>query len=445
MNVELNTSEAQFLHKLIQDHNLRVFFESRSLGIEETHFFEDIPKSVWLYIIHYVQTYNTIPALRTIQEQIPEFTPGQTPERMEYYRDKLIRQYQKNKIASFALELARMVQEDDDTAINFIGSTYDQLIRGTQIGEYGRFTEMPGRIESYNQRKAVGESPMGVPTGIPQLDEHFMGFRPGDYGVIAGRTGEGKTTLALFMAFSAFMAGFKVSYVTLEMPREQLFEKLDALATRIPIKKIKRLNLTDEELVRYQERAQEISAHEKDINVHDRTGACTTTTIEAILTQDEPDILFIDSIYLMRSLEKTKGWEGLKVISNELKALAMKYKKPIIVLSQVNRSGEEAIKIGELPTLGNLSYADSIGQDADHVLVITSNARTRFFKAKRLTTMKLRGESEKDIAVKWDPTTNFIEYLDEYHRLREPSAEMKQTIELQEGYIPQAEASGPLS
>lgn len=449
MNIELNTAEAQFLHKLINEQNLRLYFDSRSLGISDTHFTDTVLKSVWDFIVSHVTQQNTIPHLRTVQEQIPEFTPGEVPERFEFYRDRIIRQFQKNKVASFALDVARMVQEDRTGIIEYIGQTYNELIKGSNIHDYGKFTEMIHRIEEYHKRASAGESPMGIPTGITQLDEHFMGFRPGDYAVIAGRMGEGKTTLALFMAFSAFMAGYKVSYITLEMPREQLFEKLDALATGISINKIKRLNLSERELERYQQRAEEITQTtdgDKDINIHDRTGACSVVTVEAILTQDEPDVLFVDSIYLMKTRGRTKDWEGLKEISNELKQLAMKYRKPIVVLSQVNRSGEESIKAGELPSLANLSYTDSLGQDADHVFVITSNQKTRFHKAKRLSSLKLRGSSEKDIAVKWDPTTNYIEYLDEYRSLREPSSEIKQVVELQENWVPpQISPSGPLS
>lgn len=446
MNVELNTSEAQFLHKLIEEQNLRQYFDSRSLGIDETHFTETIVKSAWQYVVNHITSHNSIPRLRTVQEQIPEFTPGPVPERFEFYRDKIIRQFQKNKIATFALDLARMVQEDNSQIIEHIGSVYSELIKGSNIHDYGKFSEMLSRIQEYTVKAAAGEDPMGIPTGIPQLDEHFMGFRPGDYAVVSGRTGEGKTTLALFMAFSAFMAGYKVSYITLEMPREQLFEKLDALATGISINKIKRLKLTQAELETYQQRASEISEigeSQKDINIHDRTGECTSITAEAILNQDEPDILFIDSIYLMKPLHRAAQWQEITEISHALKQLAMKYRKPIVVLSQVNRAGEEAIRAGELPTLANLSFSDSVGFDADHVFVITSNSKTRYYKAKRLSSIKLRGASEKDMAVKWDPTTNFIEYLDEYRSLREPSADVKQIAELQEDFAPQSN-SGPL-
>jgi replicative DNA helicase len=434
--MELNTSEAQFVHKLLEEKSLKEYFDCQTRGVNDNSFTEESPKASWKFIQDYTREYGDLPTLRTVQEQVPTFTPGPTPEQLAYYRDKLIRQMNRLKVANFATDLAQKVQDDDPSIIDFIGRTYQALIGSERISDFGRFREMMDRIIEYSQRCIAGEEPMGVPTGIKELDDHFLGFRPGDYGVISGRTGEGKTTLALFMAFSAFMQGYKVSYITLEMPREQIFEKLDALATGISINKIKRLKLTEEELAKYKERAEQLKVGDSDILIHDRTGSCSIITVEAILNQDLPDILFVDSIYLMKTNGSKSQWEGIKETSNRLKQLAMKYRKPIIVLSQVNRDGADTIRGGELPSIAHLSYSDALGQDADHVFVLTSNDKTRFYHAKRLSTMKLRGAEEKDMMVKWEPTTNYFEYLDEYKNVKAPSKEVQDVLESQEAHKP---------
>lgn len=432
--MELNTSEAQFVHKVIEEKNLKDFFDCQASGLNEEVFSEEIPKAAWTFIQNHVRKYNSIPALRTVQEQVPTFTPAPVPDKFQYYRDKLIKQTRRTQVATFATELARKVRDDETNIVEFIGTTYQTLIKSERLSDFGRFREMMDRILEYKRKQVAGEEPFGIPTGIKELDEHFFGFRPGDYAVISGRTGEGKTTFALFFAFSAFMAGFKVSYITLEMPREQIFEKLDALATGISIDKIKRLKLTDEEEVKYKQRAEEVKTHNSDILIHDRTGSCSVITVEAIINQDEPDIIFIDSIYLMKGTTAKSKWESIMEISNRLKALAMKYRKPIVVLSQLNRDAGEIIKGGDLPALTNLSYSDSLGQDADHVFVITSNEKTRFFHAKRLSTIKLRGTSEKDMLVKWEPKTNFIQYLNEYKAARLPDKEVLEVKQAQEAH-----------
>jgi replicative DNA helicase len=429
MSVELNTSEAQFLHKILIEANLQKYFDAQTRGITLESFTENIPRQVWEFIQAHVDRYHTLPALSTVQQQIPEFTPGRVDDRFEFYRDKVISSHQRNVIAGFTQELATKLGRHDDDIVEFIGAKYQELVRGARISDFGSFREMLDRITQYRQAVAAGESPMGITTGIPELDEHFMGYRPGDYGIISGRPGEGKTTVALFQAFSAFMSGKKVSYVTLEMPREQLFEKLDALATGITINKIKRMSLTEQELDIYQRRAQEIGRLEQDFRIHDRTGDCTPTTLEAILTQDDPDILFVDPIYLMKTTKN--GWEGIKDNSNRIKALAMQYRKPIIILSQIGRSAEDMMRNGEELTVAALSFSDSLGQDADHAFILTGNGKTRYHKAKRFTSVKLRGASPKDIAVKWDPSTNHIEYLCEYAQLPTPTVQEQQVVAMQ--------------
>ncbi len=429
--LELNTSESQFVHKILLLNSLREYFDAQVRGITTESFTEDSPRNAWNFIQKHVQQYNKLPSLRAVQEQVPLFTPGPVEDEFQFYRDKLIKQSQKNTMAKFIQDLAIMVQEDDDKALEYIGETYSNLIKGARISDYGKFRDMYDRIIEYEHKKIAGIPTAGVPTGITELDEHFLGFRPGDFAVLSGRMGEGKTTVALFWAFSAFMQGYKVSYITLEMPREQIFEKLDALATGISVNKIKRLNLTDEDLEKYRKKAELIKERKSDIFVHDRTGACSLVTVEAILNQDEPDILYIDSIYLMKGSRNTSDWEKIKEISNNLKQLAMKYRKPIIVISQVNRIGEEMIRAGQLPSLAHLSYSDAIGQDVDHAFVLTSNEKTRIHKLKRLSTMKLRGSAEKDIAIEWEPMTNFIKYYDEYSKLRMPDEDVQKVLDLQ--------------
>lgn len=429
MSIELNTSEAQFLHKLIIDGSIQKYFDAQTRGISSDSFTETVQKQVWEFIISYTDRYHSLPTLSAIQEQVPDFTPGSVNDRFEFYRDKVVNAHQRNVIAAFTQELATKLGRRDEDIVNFIGTKYQELIKGARLSDFGSFREMLDRITQYRQAVASGESPMGITTGIPQLDEHFMGYRPGDYGIISGRPGEGKTTVALFQAFSAFMSGKKVSYITLEMPREQLFEKLDALATGITINKIKRMNLTDQELELYERRAVEIGRYEQDFRIHDRIGECTPTTIEAVLTQDEPDILFLDPIYLMKT--QTKGWEGIKENSNKIKSLAMQYRKPIIALSQIGRSAEDLMRQGQEITVANLSFSDALGQDADHVFILTGNTKTNYHQAKRFTSVKLRGAGVKDIAVKWDPSTNHIEYMCEYSQLPIPTIEQQQIITLQ--------------
>lgn len=447
--IELNTPESQFLFKLIEEKSLKQYFDAQTRGIAEDTFIEEVPQKVWTFIKDYSTQYSRMPTLRAVQEQVPLFTPGPVPDQFDYYRDKLIKQDQRVKLSGFARSIARMVQENDPNTLEYIGQTYQGLLKGIRLSDFGRFREMMDRIREYERKAAAGEAPLGIPTGIPRLDDHFLGFRPGDYGVISGRTGEGKTTLALFMAHAAFMAKYKVSYITLEMPREQLFEKLDALETGISIDKIKRLNLTPQEISLYQERAGIVSKEPTDINIHDRTGACSVLTVEAILNQDEPDILFVDSIYLMKGSSTKNKWEKVQEISNQLKQLAMKYRRPIIVLSQINREGATSIREGNLPALDNLSYSDSLGQDADHAFVITSNEKTKYYNAKRLSTMKLRGASELDIAVKWDPKTNRISYLEDYAKLRTPDVRVDKILQAQQNLdlesIPAKAESTPVS
>lgn len=67
----------------------------------------------------------------------------------------------------------------------------------------------------------------GILSGLYPIDVELKGVKKKELLLIAGSTGECKTTLSLNYAYNAAVAmGFNVLYVTLEMPREVLQDKL---------------------------------------------------------------------------------------------------------------------------------------------------------------------------------------------------------------------------
>ncbi|MCL2340054.1 MAG: AAA family ATPase, partial [Actinomycetia bacterium] len=67
---------------------------------------------------------------------------------------------------------------------------------------------------------------VGVPSGFVDLDRRLAGFRGGDLVVLAARPAVGKSALALNIAVNAAKAGITVVFFSLEMPAEQLTQRI---------------------------------------------------------------------------------------------------------------------------------------------------------------------------------------------------------------------------
>jgi len=63
---------------------------------------------------------------------------------------------------------------------------------------------------------------IGIPTGLSLLDHTLLGLQKGNYYLIGGRPGTGKTALALTIAYNAAKAGHSTTVLSLEMSATSL-------------------------------------------------------------------------------------------------------------------------------------------------------------------------------------------------------------------------------
>ena len=75
-----------------------------------------------------------------------------------------------------------------------------------------------------------------VQTGLTKIDKAIVGMTKGEISIIAGRPGNGKSTLALNIAKNMVLDGKKVMFVSREMPRVEIIKKLLAMHTKVKIK-----------------------------------------------------------------------------------------------------------------------------------------------------------------------------------------------------------------
>ena len=94
------------------------------------------------------------------------------------------------------------------------------------------------------QARANGDSRDGIMTGFHYIDR-AGGLQPSDLDIIAGRTSQGKTSLALAMALNAAKAGTAVAFFSLEMSLKQLFMRLTAMESGVASNRLQYSRLDD--------------------------------------------------------------------------------------------------------------------------------------------------------------------------------------------------------
>ena len=209
---------------------------------------------------------------------------------------------------------------------------------------------------------------------IPDIDADIGGVMPGEELLLVARPGAGKSFLSCYWATKFARAGKKVLMISAEMSHIQLTQRIDGfLASFNPFtfrKSGTKLYLNERRSLVMNE-LEVIKSLGGDIFMP-KPGEMTIENVEAQADTVDPDIIIVDGIYLLKAASITgaaaAGWQVQKEVSNRLKRLAMQKNVPLIATSQLSRQSKDAVGAD----LDQIAYSDSLGQDADSVIFMSS-------------------------------------------------------------------------
>ena len=213
----------------------------------------------------------------------------------------------------------------------------------------------------------------GLKTGFNDLDEMTTGFYPGEYVVIGARPSMGKTAFTLNILECAGIKSMKsVLYFSLSENRNQIGLRMVSLLSGIDVCSLKAHKISGSD----RKKLLDITANIGFSNIIiDDTPVLTLTEIDSkcrrVQLERGLDLVIIDYFQLINV--EDPGLFGnreqeLSYISRSLKALALEYNCPVVVLSQLSRSVEG--RRNKRPILSDLRGSGSIEEDADTVLFL---------------------------------------------------------------------------
>ena len=234
-----------------------------------------------------------------------------------------------------------------------------------------------------------GSTIQGISSGYPYLDTMCSGFKPGDMIVLAGRPGMGKTGLALNITLSIAKNNLNVLFFSLEMPAEQITNRIMSIECSINSRNILNGKLEQEEINRlwagiktmqylpiFVDETPSITISELRSKAKKLDAELRKTPNPNRETQNKLDCIFIDYLQLMSSnIYKEDKVRQVEDISKNIKKLAKDLGIPIVAMAQLNRKYEErrggrAEISSNKPMLSDLKDSGSIEQDADMVMFI---------------------------------------------------------------------------
>jgi 5-hydroxyisourate hydrolase-like protein (transthyretin family) len=144
-------------------------------------------------------------------------------------------------------------------------------------------------------------------------------------------------------------------------------------------------------------------------------------TLNQFIKVKQPDIIFIDGAYLLKSKTVFKSmWEQVLTVIQEIKQLAMHNHIPIVCSYQMNRSTTKNLKIDQI------ALSDAIGQIASVVFGIRE---LDILDRREILMLASRDSKLENVFIHWDwQTMNFKEVNP--NEMNNTSYEMQDTITL---------------
>ncbi|MEN8718375.1 MAG: replicative DNA helicase [Sulfurovum sp.] len=282
----------------------------------------------------------------------------------------------KRELATLATTIKKVAIEEDVTsneALNTIQSELYKISTDSSTSELKDMEVVSTDTMAYIQKmKEMGNHHLiGETTGFDALDRKTTGFNEGDLVIIAARPAMGKTALVLNMALKNVEANKGVIFFSLEMPAEQLFLRMLAAKTSIPLQNLRKGDLDDNQWTNLSGAVNDLER--KKLFVDDG-GSVNINQLRARvrkLAQNEDNnisLVIIDYLQLMQGTGTKDRHQEVSDISRGLKMLAREMKIPIIALSQLNRGLEN--RPDKRPMLSDLRESGAIEQDADIIMFV---------------------------------------------------------------------------
>lgn len=262
----------------------------------------------------------------------------------------------------------------------------DSLIGEAEQGLMGVRTEFAGAdcgvsvkeageasLQFYQELRLEGLSPMGYPTGLPELDDLMGGIRKRELILMAGRPGFGKTAMALNMAMACAQSGVPTLFVSMEMSDRELVNRLFPKVGDVSADGLRIYGPTLKELDEMERVNREVFTnlpltldYSESLSMEQLRGKVLRANKLGLC-----DVLFVDYLGMMR-MEQQKG-ETLDTaigrVAYGLKGLATKADIPVVCLVQMNRKVEGRAPSAP-PMLSDLKDSGNQEAAADIVLFV---------------------------------------------------------------------------
>ena len=404
--------ERGLISKLLQTKDISTIKDSQ---IKQSFFTGD-NYEVYKYIYETVLNTGEVPSVRVVNRTFPRYklekveVSGKevvgTEEGLKFWCEELKKKVRHNYIADSIEKVVSDLQsyetEDAYTKMKKAIAYIESEVTDSTDVDITKDTQ--SRKEHYLEKKK-NKGMQGISTGLSKLDYITKGLKDSTLTTVIANTGIGKTWLEIVLGSYMQLQNYSVLQCVTEMSEDIMRDRYETMLFSMCYNiefnynafKSGMLDLKTEKLF--------FEFLENDLPNFEPLIITTATGVmglSADIDKYNPDIIMIDSAYLMEDDQGAKDdWLRVAHITRDLKKLAKRCKKPILINTQADKNTSK--KTG--PELGSIMYTQAIGQDSDDVWALYRDDIMRTDNEMGLKILKQREGSLGKILLNWDFNT----------------------------------------
>lgn len=377
-------------------------------------FFEDaMNRKLFRSIQEYKLSYGKVPTLDVLHKDYPTV---RLPDGDEYPIAYLVDQMRENRRRGIladgvmeATELLKMGESERSCEVlqHMLRQVASDVPTSTVMDLTAKTLEQR-RLAYAELRKRDGRL-LGIPSGFDSIDRVTQGFQKKQLVTFVGLPKSGKSTLLLLAAMAAHELAFRPFLVGFEMSTEEQIDRHAAILARVSHHRLRTGTLTPDEYKRLEKAWRRLSAMPEFFASTDINSATTLSGLQAQIERVEPDIVFVDGVYMMRDEEgEPQGSsQALTNITRGLKRMGQNLDLPMIESTQA--LGWKTDKRRGL-TGDSIGYSSSFLQDSDLVIGVE---KTEIDDVNKLKVLAARNAPTMEKYIRWNWDNGTFEELDD--------------------------------
>ena len=302
-----------------------------------------------------------------------------TASHIEKYAEIVMEKSKRRQLAKLGTKITSLAHENERSASELLETAEQEFLQVShKAATYKPVSLAEIRSERYERYTMLHEAEdpsehLGIRTGFTDLDHLLTAMAPGHLVILAARPSMGKTSLALDIARNVGLQQHKsVGIFSLEMTKEEIFDRMFGTLSGITPWKLTKGHLTDEEFIQMGPVFDQLNDPKIYIDDDpDRTLLNIRSKARRLQMEQGLDLLIIDYMQLIQITDRfarENRTREMSHISENLKQLARELHCPVLALSQLSRECER--RPDKRPQLSDLRDSGSIEQDADRVLML---------------------------------------------------------------------------